>query len=70
MPDPFLLPLDELPDPCRSPLVRRPGQAPPAVSVRPPGSKSITNRLLLLAALCDGVSTLHAPSSRPTTPPA
>lgn len=30
-------------------------------SVRPPGSKSLTNRALLLAALADGVSTLHGP---------
>lgn len=31
---------------------------PPVASVRPPGSKSITNRALLCAALADGVSTL------------
>lgn len=30
-------------------------------SVRPPGSKSITNRALVCAALADGVSTLHGP---------
>lgn len=30
--------------------------------VRPPGSKSITNRALLCAALADGTSTLHDPS--------
>ena len=39
--------------------------APPAhpvnASVRLPGSKSITNRALLLAALADGPSTLHDP---------
>lgn len=29
--------------------------------LRPPGSKSLTNRALLLAALADGVSTLRAP---------
>src|SRR5579872_4739763 len=28
-------------------------------SVRPPGSKSITNRALVLAALADGTSKLH-----------
>jgi len=33
--------------------------APPAASVRPPGSKSITNRALLCAALADGTSTLR-----------
>jgi 3-phosphoshikimate 1-carboxyvinyltransferase len=32
--------------------------APPDVTVRPPGSKSITNRALLCAALADGTSTL------------
>ncbi len=31
---------------------------PPSTVVRPPGSKSITNRALLCAALADGVSTL------------
>jgi 3-phosphoshikimate 1-carboxyvinyltransferase len=31
---------------------------PPSVSVRPPGSKSITNRALLCAALAQGTSTL------------
>ncbi|MDX6202300.1 MAG: 3-phosphoshikimate 1-carboxyvinyltransferase [Frankiales bacterium] len=35
-----------------------PLEHPPAASVRPPGSKSITNRALLCAALADGVSTL------------
>ena len=33
--------------------------APPAASVRPPGSKSITNRALLCAALAEGTSTLR-----------
>jgi 3-phosphoshikimate 1-carboxyvinyltransferase len=33
--------------------------APPLASVRPPGSKSITNRALMCAALADGTSTLH-----------
>ena len=36
-----------------TPLVR-----PPSTSVRPPGSKSITNRALLCAALADGTSRL------------
>lgn len=31
----------------------------PEVTIRPPGSKSITNRVLLLAALAEGPSTLH-----------
>ena len=31
------------------------------VSIRPPGSKSLTNRALLLAALARGTSTLHNP---------
>ena len=35
-----------------------PLQQPPSTSARPPGSKSITNRALLCAALADGVSTL------------
>ena len=33
--------------------------APPLASVRPPGSKSITNRALLCAALAEGTSTLR-----------
>ena len=33
--------------------------APPSASVRPPGSKSITNRALLCAALAEGTSTLR-----------
>jgi 3-phosphoshikimate 1-carboxyvinyltransferase len=36
-----------------------PLREPPIASVRPPGSKSITNRALLCAALADGTSTLH-----------
>ncbi|MEM7755646.1 MAG: 3-phosphoshikimate 1-carboxyvinyltransferase [Planctomycetota bacterium] len=53
-------PLHALPDPLPLP-------APPTHStgarftLRPPGSKSLTNRLLLLAALADGPSTLHHP---------
>ncbi len=37
----------------------KPLNAPPQVTVRIPGSKSITNRALLLAALADGVSTFE-----------
>ena len=33
--------------------------APPEASIRPPGSKSITNRALLCAALAEGTSTLR-----------
>ena len=40
---------------------RAPGKAPLDLTIRPPGSKSITNRALLLAALCNGTSTLNHP---------
>ena len=36
-----------------------PLDAPPDAVVRPPGSKSLTNRALVLAALADGPSALH-----------
>jgi 3-phosphoshikimate 1-carboxyvinyltransferase len=49
------LPLDRLPDPLPIPVLTRPFHA----SVRPPGSKSLTNRALLLAALAEGESVLH-----------
>ena len=45
----------ELPDPF--PVPRALG--PFCLSIRVPGSKSITNRALILAALADGVSVLH-----------
>lgn len=52
-------PLDALPDPLPIPVWRRrAGAAPVDVTLRPPGSKSLTNRVLLLAALCDGASTV------------
>lgn len=38
-----------------------PLEAPPDSSVRVPGSKSVTNRALLISALADGRSTLHNP---------
>ena len=38
---------------------RQPGRVPLDITIRPPGSKSITNRALLLAALCPGTSTLN-----------
>jgi 3-phosphoshikimate 1-carboxyvinyltransferase len=40
-------------------LAIEPLAAPPEASVRPPGSKSITNRALLCAALAEGTSTLR-----------
>ncbi len=39
----------------------QPIETPPHATIRVPGSKSITNRALLLAALADGVSTLTNP---------
>ncbi|MEM1329164.1 MAG: 3-phosphoshikimate 1-carboxyvinyltransferase [Planctomycetota bacterium] len=60
-PDTLALPLDQLPDPLPlTPPVRTPGDAP-RITLRPPGSKSLTNRALLLAALADGTSTLRRP---------
>ena len=50
-------PLAELPDPL--PLAPLPG--PFYVSIRPPGSKSLTNRVLLLAGLARGASYVRAP---------
>lgn len=41
------------------PLVVTPLAAPPDVTIRPPGSKSLTNRALVLAALAEGTSVLH-----------
>ncbi len=37
----------------------QPAQQPICATVRPPGSKSITNRALVCAALAEGTSTLH-----------
>jgi 3-phosphoshikimate 1-carboxyvinyltransferase len=60
--DDLRLPLADLPDPLAIPTCRRgAGASPPVATVRPPGSKSLTNRLLLLAALADGESTLRFP---------
>lgn len=51
---------DALPEQLALPVwFRLPGKAPLDLTIRPPGSKSITNRALLLAALCDGTSTLN-----------
>ncbi len=49
-------PLDRLPDPLPIPTLAR---APFSLHIRPPGSKSLTNRALLLAALARGRSTLR-----------
>jgi 3-phosphoshikimate 1-carboxyvinyltransferase len=51
----FLEPLERLPDPLPIPVLARPFE----VAIRPPGSKSLTNRALLLAALAEGESVLH-----------
>lgn len=48
------LPLEQLPDPLPIPVLERPFD----VTVTPPGSKSIANRALLLAALASDTSTL------------
>lgn len=65
MPDPVEMlnhPLHLLPDPLEIPVCRRgSGAAPPVASVRPPGSKSLTNRMLLLSALANGESVLRHP---------
>lgn len=43
----------------RIPTLHRPDPLSRQVAIRPPGSKSLTNRALLLAALAQGRSTLH-----------
>lgn len=59
---PATLALADLPEHLPLPRwSRAPGQAPLGITLRPPGSKSITNRALLLAALAPGTSTLHHP---------
>src|SRR5437870_1891625 len=56
MPVPDLTsPLDQLPDPLPIEPITRPFDA----AIRPPGSKSITNRALLLAAMAKGTSILR-----------
>ena len=60
--DPTTLALADLPEHLSLPRwSRAPGQAPLDITLRPPGSKSITNRALLLAALAPGTSTLNHP---------
>jgi 3-phosphoshikimate 1-carboxyvinyltransferase len=55
--------IDQLPDSLRIPTLHeaRPVHAHHIVKVMPPGSKSLTNRAILLAALAQGTSTLHRP---------
>jgi 3-phosphoshikimate 1-carboxyvinyltransferase len=53
----YRAPLDELPDPL--PIV--PLEKPFDVTITPPGSKSITNRAYVLAALADGESKIIRP---------
>ncbi len=51
--------LDQLPDPLPIPSLVSGRQGNFAIEVRPPGSKSLTNRALLLAALAHGTSELR-----------
>lgn len=53
----YTLPLDELPDP----LPIAPLEKPFDVTITPPGSKSITNRAYVLAALAEGESRIIRP---------
>ncbi len=54
------LPLDALPDPLAMEPIDAGSLATPFdVTIRPPGSKSLTNRALLLAALAEGQSTIR-----------
>lgn len=56
------LPLGQLLDPLPIPTIPTGrGHAPFSARIRPPGSKSLTNRALLLAALARGQSRLHRP---------
>lgn len=58
----FKRPLDELPDPLEIPAwTRSRGRAPLDITIRPPGSKSLTNRALLLAAMAPGESLVRHP---------
>jgi 3-phosphoshikimate 1-carboxyvinyltransferase len=52
-------PLAEVPDPLPLPPPRTRGEAAFDAAVRPPGSKSLTNRAILLAALAEGESVLR-----------
>jgi 3-phosphoshikimate 1-carboxyvinyltransferase len=58
----------EVPDAASGPWEAPVAEAPLAARVKLPGSKSLTNRELVLAALADGPSTIHRPlHSRDTT---
>jgi 3-phosphoshikimate 1-carboxyvinyltransferase len=60
--DPTQLTIETLPDQLPLPKWSRPARrAPLDVTIRPPGSKSLTNRALLLAALAPGESTINHP---------
>jgi 3-phosphoshikimate 1-carboxyvinyltransferase len=59
--DPLCLPLDQIPDPLPIPVIGGRGRGSFIARIRPPGSKSLTNRALLLAALASGRSTLRSP---------
>ena len=62
IPDPSNLTIDTLPDQLALPQWSRPTRrAPLDVTIRPPGSKSLTNRALLIAALAPGESTINHP---------
>lgn len=57
----FLRPLSDLPNPLPIPPLPRGKRGLFNISLRTPGSKSLTNRALLLAALASGESKIHAP---------
>lgn len=57
----FLRPLEDLPSVLAIPPLPRGKRGLFDVSLRTPGSKSLTNRALLLAALAEGESTLRSP---------
>jgi len=62
LPDPPNLTIDTLPDQLPLPKWSRPARrAPLDITIRPPGSKSLTNRALLLAAVAQGESTINYP---------
>jgi len=61
-PDPSCCRFDSLLDQLSLPVWSRPNRRSPLdVTIRPPGSKSLTNRALLLAALAPGESTINHP---------
>src|SRR5690606_32359949 len=46
-------------DPMTDPICVRPPPGPLAAVLSPPGSKSLTNRALVLSAMCEGISVLR-----------